>query len=117
MFESDFSLEEVNKLSINAGNIIYGHDEKMEYYVERFIKSPMTHHLFFDFEGYTSWTVEQRFQHFNVHRLLKEGRTVDLIQSKDLRLILNIDKKAYLEKTQPTYLKKVTPSPSIEQSG
>jgi len=73
IFEVDFSLEKMNALSINAGNIIYGEDPKMEYYFKRYMNHPMVHHLFFDFEGYTSWTVEQRFHHWNFHRLMEEG--------------------------------------------
>lgn len=110
IFESNFTLEEMNALSINAGNIIYGHDPKMEYYFQRFMNHKMVHHLFFDFVGYTSWTVEQRFHHFNFHRLIKEGRTVDMLKSKDLRLMQNVDKEALANNIQPLYLKQVIPS-------
>lgn len=106
IFETSFTLEQVNALSINAGNVIYDHDPKLEYYFKRYVNHPMVHHLFFNFAGYTSWTVEQRFHHFNFHRLLNEGKHVDFIQSKDLRLVLNIDKSD--NKTKQ--LKQVTPS-------
>jgi hypothetical protein len=45
-----------------------------------------------------------------LHRLRKEGRTVDLLKSKDLRLMQNIDKNALSSGEQPTYLKNVVPS-------
>lgn len=109
IFESNFTMEEINNFSINAGNVIYGYDPKLEYYFKRYMNHPMVHHLFFDFEGYTSWTVEQRFHHFNVHRLMKEKRIVDLIDSKDLRLMQNIDKNAIKNGTQPIYLKTAVP--------
>jgi len=71
---------------------------------------PKVHHLFYDFNGYSSWTIEQRFQYFNLHRLRKEGRTVDLFNSKDLRLIIKIDKNAIASGKQLSYLKRVVPS-------
>ena len=52
------------------------------YYFERFMKNEFAQHMFFDFEGYTSWTVEQRFHHFNVHRLMKEKMQVDLFKGE-----------------------------------
>jgi len=110
IFEVDFTLEQMNALSINAGNIIYGDDPKMEYYFKRYMNHPMVHHLFFDFEGYTSWTVEQRFHHWNFHRLMAEGRTVDILGPKDLRLMQNVNKKALANNEQPLYLRQVTPS-------
>lgn len=110
IFEVDFTLEQMNALSINAGNIIYGEDPKMEYYFKRYMNHPMVHHLFFDFEGYTSWTVEQRFHHWNFHRLMAEGRIVDILGPKDLRLMQNVNKKALANNEQPLYLRQVTPS-------
>lgn len=110
IFESNFTLEEMNALSINAGNIIYGEDDKLEYYFERFMKHPFIHHLFFNFTGYTSWTVEQRFHHFNMHRYLAEGRKVDFLKSKDLRLMQNLDKGMKAGTPDERYLKVVTPS-------
>ena len=104
IFESEFTLEELNSFSINAGNIIYADDPKLEYYFERYMKSDFVHHQYFDFEGYTSWTVEQRFHHFNVHRLMKEKMQVDLFKGEDLRLILSIGKnppERYLKKAVP----------------
>jgi len=110
IFETDFTLEEVNALSVNAGNVIYGYDPDMEKYVKRWMNHPMVHHLFYDFDGYTSWTIEQRFQHFNLHRLKREGRTVDILKSKDLRLMQNLDKGMKAGKPDEKYLKQVTPS-------
>ena len=110
IFETDFTLEEMNALSINAGNIIYGDDPKLEYYFERFMKHPFVHHMFFNFTGYTSWTVEQRFHHFNMHRYLAEGRKVDFLKSKDLRLMQCLDKDMKAGKPPEKYLKAVTPS-------
>lgn len=110
IFGTDFSLEQMNSLSVNAGNVMYEYDPNMEEYIKRFINHPVVHHLFYDFNGYISWTIEQRWQHFNLHRLIKEGKTTNLLESKDLRLIVNIDKQAYLSGTQPIYLKQVTPS-------
>ena len=107
IFESEFTLEEVNALSLNCGNIIYGIDPKLEYYFERFMKNEFAQHMFFDFEGYTSWTVEQRFHHFNIHRLLKEGKKVEPFEGSDLRLILSIGKNPpdrYLKNKVPSFL-------------
>jgi len=92
MFESEFTLEEMNSLSLNCGNMLYGVDPKLEYYFERFMKHAWSHHMYYDFEGYTSWTVEQRFHHFNIHRLMKEGKTVEPFVGDDLRLVLSIGK-------------------------
>ena len=110
IFETDFTLEQMNALSINAGNIIYGEDPKLEYYFERFMKHPFIHHLYFNFTGYTSWTVEQRFHHFNIHRYLAEGRKVKFTDSKDLRLMQNLDKGMKAGTPDERYLKQVTPS-------
>jgi hypothetical protein len=110
IFESDFTLDEMNALSLNCGNMMYTHDDKLEYYFKRFMNHPMAHHLFFNFVGYVSWTVEQRFHHFNIHRLMREGRAVDQLKSKDLRLMQNVDKEALANGIQPIYLKQVTPS-------
>lgn len=110
IFGTDFSLEQMNSLSVNAGNVMYDYDPDMEEYIKRFINHPMIHHLFFDFNGYVSWTIEQRWQHFNLHRLIKENKTTNLLEAQDLKLIINIDKEAYLNGIQPIYLKQVTPS-------
>jgi len=110
IFEADFTLEQINGLCINAGNIIYGEDPKLEYYFERFMKHPFIHHLYFNFTGYTSWTVEQRFHHFNIHRYLAEGRKVKFTKSKDLRLMQNLDKGMKAGTPDERYLKQVTPS-------
>ena len=107
VFESDFNMEELNALPVFSGNVVYSADDKLEYYFERYVKHPFVHHLFFDFKGYTSWTVEQRFQHFNIHRLLKEGRTVDMIAPKDLRIYSAVNKD---EDSTAQYLKQVTPA-------
>lgn len=110
IFSSNFSLSQMDALSVNAGNVIYGDDPDMEEYVKRFINHPMVHHLYYDFDGYVSWTIEQRWQHFNLHRLRSEGKHADLIESKDLRLAQNVDKKALADNIQLEYLKHVTPS-------
>lgn len=110
IFGTEFSLEQMNSLSVNAGNVIYGYDPDMEELIKRWMNHPMVHHLFFDYNGYTSWTIEQRWQHFNLHRLRAEGRKVDLLQSKDLRLMQNVDKKALAAGEKPIHLKEVTPS-------
>ena len=110
IFETDFTLEQMNGISINAGNIIYGEDPKLEYYFERFMKHPFIHHQYFNFTGYTSWTVEQRFHHFNIHRYLAEGRKVKFTDSKDLRLMQNRDKMMKAGTPPDKYLKVVVPS-------
>ncbi len=107
MFESEFTLEQVNALSLNCGNLLYGIDPKLEYYFERFMKHDWSHHMYYDFEGYTSWTVEQRFHHFNIHRLMKEGHKVEPFKGEDLRLILSIGKnppEKSLKSTIPSLL-------------
>lgn len=110
IFSTNFSLEQMNSLSVNAGNVIYGYDTDMEEYVKRFINHPMVHHLYYNFVGYVSWTIEQRWQHFNIHRLKAEGRIVNILESEDLRLAQNVDKVALANDEQPIYLKQVTPS-------
>jgi hypothetical protein len=110
IFESNFTLEELNALSINAGNILYAEDPKLEYYFERFMKHPFVHHHFFNFKGYTSWVIEQRFHHFNLHRYMAEGKKVDFLKSKDLRLMQCLDKMMKAGTPPEKYLKAVTPS-------
>ena len=110
IFESNFTLEELNALSINAGNILYAEDPKWEYYFERFMKHPFVHHHFFNFKGYTSWVIEQRFHHFNLHRYMAEGKKVDFLKSKDLRLMQCLDKMMKAGTPPEKYLKAVTPS-------
>jgi hypothetical protein len=93
MFESDFSIERINRLSLNAGNLMSRYHEKLIYFFERFITHPMAHHMFFDFTGYTSWTTEQRFHHFWMHWLMDEKRyDVDFLKAEDLKLVLSIGK-------------------------
>jgi hypothetical protein len=107
MFESEFTLEQMNSLSLNCGNLLYGIDPKLEYYFERFMKHSWSHHMYYDFEGYTSWTVEQRFHHFNIHRLMKEGHSVEPFIGEDLRLVLSIGKnpdKKSLKSKMPALL-------------
>jgi hypothetical protein len=105
IFESAFTLEELNTLSLNSGNIMYTYEPKLEYYFERYMKSAFVHHLYFDFEGYTSWTVEQRFHHFNIHRLLNERTPVAFFEGIDLRLISCVGKNP-----PERYLKDVVPA-------
>ena len=105
IFESNFTLEELNALSINAGNILYAEDPKLEYYFERFMKHPFVHHHFFNFKGYTSWVIEQRFHHFNLHRYMAEGKKVDFLKSKDLRLMQCLDKMMKAGTPPEKYLK------------
>jgi hypothetical protein len=110
MFSSNFSLEQMDALSVNAGNVMYGDDPDMEEYVRRFITHPMVHHLYYNFDGYVSWTIEQRWQQFNLHRLRAEGKHADLLESKDIRLAQNVNKEALRDNTQLIYLKEVVPS-------
>lgn len=86
VFESDFSMEELNSFPVYSGNIVYSSDPKLEYYFNRYLNHPYIQHLFFDFKGYTSWTIEQRFQHLNYHRLKRDGYKVDSISPEDLRI-------------------------------
>lgn len=110
IFDTNFSLAQMDSLSVNGGNVMYGDDPDMEEYVKRFINHPMVHHMYYNFDGYVSWTIEQRWQHFNLHRLRQENKPADLLDSKDLKLAQNIDKVAYANGTQPIYLKQVTPA-------
>lgn len=108
IFESDFTMKELDALPIFSGNIVYSDDPKLEYFFERYVNHPYIHYLFFNFNGYTSWTVEQRFQQFNLHRLKKEGRKIDMISPKDLR----IDSRVITDEEGETakFLKNATPS-------
>jgi hypothetical protein len=93
MFESEFKMERINGLSLNAGNIMSRYHPKLIHFFERFINHSMTHHMFFDFTGYTRWTMEQRFHHFWMHWLMDEGKyPVDFLKAEDLRLVLSIGK-------------------------
>jgi hypothetical protein len=105
MFGTSFKLEELNRESVNAGNVMYDYDPKFEEYVHNFISNQYVHHLYKNNPGYTSWTLEQRFQHFNLHRLKSEGVKTDFIKGKDLRLVLSIADEA-----PDKFLKNVTPS-------
>lgn len=93
MFESDFSMERINGLSLNAGNIMSRYHPKLIYFFERFINHQITHHMFFDFTGFTKWTLEQRFHHFWMHWLMAEKLyDVDFLKAEDLRLVLSVGK-------------------------
>lgn len=110
IFQTDFSLEHVNSLSLNAGNLMFTHDPKMEEFFLRFIYNPYVHHMYTNFKGYTSWTIEQRFQHFNLHRMKQEGYIVDQLESVDLRLVTQIDNEALEGGYIPKFLKKAVPA-------
>lgn len=86
IFNTSFSLDEVNDFSLNSGNILYNIklDKEYEQYVVNFIKNEGVHDLFFNCPGYTSWTVEQRFQHFNMHRL-KHQFGIELFPGHEVR--------------------------------
>jgi len=86
IFESNFTMSELNECPVFSAHVVSSKDSKLEYYFERYVKNPFIQHLFFDFKGYTSWTVEQRFQHVNMYRLMRDGYKVDMINPKDLRI-------------------------------
>ncbi len=104
IFNLNLSLEEANNVCINAGNILSIKDENLSNHFYNFITSDYVHHLFFDFKGYTRWTIEQRFQHFNMHNHVRNNRKIDFFHSDDLRLVLNVAKEP-----QDRYLKTATP--------
>lgn len=94
IFGTNFSLERINSLPLNAGNILSVKDEKLIGYFYDFLNHETVHDLFYNYKrkGFTSWTIEQRFQHFNMHRLLDEGRSVEFLQAEDVRLLLTVGK-------------------------
>jgi len=105
IFDTDFKLDELNALSLNSGTIIYDVDEKYTTYVNRFVENSYVQSMFFEHSGYSAWTVEQRFQHFNMHRLLKERDDIRLFEGKDVRLITSLGK----EEQGVKFLKQVVP--------
>jgi len=93
IFGTDFSLERINGLPLNAGNILSIWDDKLPDYFYKFMTSDTVHHMYYDYKGYTPWTIEQRFQHFNMHRLMNDGKNVEFFTAEDLRLLLTVGKK------------------------
>jgi len=94
VFNSDFTLSQMNSLSLNSGTIIYdNYDDKYPEYVKKFIENDYIQSMFFDHTGYSAWTVEQRFQHFNMHRLMKERNDTKLFEGKEVRLITSLGKE------------------------
>lgn len=104
IFNLDISLEQANSISVNAGNILSSADTDLHKHFYNFITNDYVHHLYYDFEGYTRWTIEQRFQQFNVHNHLKNGRSIEFFKAEDLRLVLSVDKDP-----QEKYLKTAIP--------
>ena len=105
MLDTSFELNELNSLSLNSGTIMYDIDDMYTEYVKRFIENTFAQDLFFNNDGFSAWTVEQRFQHFNMHRLLKERDDTLLFQGSDVRLITGVGDdepgQNYLKQTIP----------------
>lgn len=106
IFQFDFNLEEINNLSLNSGTILYDIDDEYKSQVKRFIENTYIQNIFFNNSGFTAWTLEQRFQHFNMHYLMAKNRGVKLFVSKEVRLVDQVGK----EQIGKNYLKKVVPS-------
>jgi hypothetical protein len=104
IFNLNLTIEEANSLSVNAGNILSSKDESLSDHFYNFMINDFVHHLYFDYIGYTRWTVEQRFQQFNLHYLKAQGRSVEFFNSDDLRLVLSVDKEP-----DERYLKNAVP--------
>lgn len=108
IFGTTFTIDELNKISLNSGTIVYNitKDSNYDQYVLRFIQSAFIQRVFYDYSGFTSWTLEQRFQHFNMHRLQNEFG-IDLLSAKEVNLTLGYDKHYRVDKK---YLVNVTPN-------
>jgi len=92
IFNTDFSVERMDSLPVNAGNILSSRDDSMHLYFYNFLTSDVVHDMYYNHKGYISWTIEQRFQHFNLHRLQEEKRGVELFKAEDLKLLLAVGK-------------------------
>jgi hypothetical protein len=104
IFDLNLTLEEANSLTVNSGNILSIKDEMLSNHFYNFITNDYVHYLYFNFEGFTKWTLEQRFHQFNLHYLKSKNKSVELFNADDLRLFLSVDKEPeemYLKKTVP----------------
>ena len=110
IFETDFTLNELNVNSINSGNLMFQYEDRIEEDARKFVSHPYVYHLYKNYHGITSWTIEQRFQHFHLHRIIRDGGLVEMIAGGDMRLYQNIDKKALAEDYIPKHLKRSVPS-------
>lgn len=105
IFSEDFTLSELNAISLNSGTIMYDVDDDYITHVNKFLENTFMQNISFNVVGFTSWTLEQRFQHFNMHYLMKKQANVKLLDGTDIRLITNSGK----EEVGTTYLKQSTP--------
>jgi len=105
VFNEDFKLEELNAISLNSGTIMYDIDDNYISHVNRFLENSIIQNISFNSVGFTAWTLEQRFQHFNMHYLMKNKHNVKLLDGSDIRLITNVGK----EELGTIYLKHATP--------
>lgn len=105
VFNEDFKLKDLNSISLNSGTIMYDIDDNYVTHVNRFLENSIIQNISFNSVGFTAWTLEQRFQHFNMHYLMKNKHNVKLLDGSDIRLITNVGK----EELGTIYLKQATP--------
>lgn len=105
IFGSNFKLKELNAISLNSGTIMYDVDNDYVTHVNRFLENSFVQNISFNTVGFTAWTLEQRFQHFNMHYLMKNQANLKLINGSDIRLITNVGN----EEVGTIYLKQSTP--------
>jgi len=105
IFNTDFKLDELNSISLNSGTIMYDIDDNYVTHVNMFFENSLIQNISFKTVGFTAWTLEQRFQHFNMHYLMKNKHNVKLLDGSDIRLITNVGN----DEIGTIYLKQVTP--------
>lgn len=105
IFASSFKLDALNKLSINSGTVMYDIDDRYIEHVKGFVENRYVQHLFHNNPGFTSWTLEQRFQHFNMHLQFRDRPDTRTLSSEEVRLVLCLDKS-----DSPRQLKAQVPS-------
>lgn len=105
IFGEDFKLKDLNAISLNSGTIMYDIDDDYVTHVNRFLENSFIQSISSNTVGFTAWTLEQRFQHFNMHYLMKHKSNVKLLDGSDIRLITNVGN----DEIGTTYLKQATP--------
>lgn len=109
IFGVNFSISEPTTLSLNSGTIIYDCeyiDKDYKKHVDNFIESKFIHNMFFNNFGYSAWTLEQRFQQFNMLYLLNHKKDcVEFFKSSEVRYASCMSKNSKNTKQ----LKKVVP--------
>lgn len=90
IFNSNFTLDEINALPFFAGNLVLSYDDKLLDYFDRFLKSKYVQYMYYDHEGYTSWTISQRFFHFYMHKVMTYPDKTTKLMGPEMRFVLSL---------------------------